>query len=118
MDLLSIIIPISLISAVWSGRVVLLMARGGFFAEFSARQDLLATTMGVFILPAQIALLIIGFLVFQWWVWLIILAIILLPISALVGRNSFPFFLQIKTVLDLIAIGGTLYSYSMHFELF
>lgn len=108
---------IGLVCAVLSSRVILLIARGGWFADFSTRQGLLSQLMGGAMLPAQIALIALGFVVATWWVWLGIVLVTLFVMGALVTRSTFPFFFQLRTLLDLTAIGCAVFGWATYLEL-
>lgn len=102
-----------------SARVTLLSHRGGWLLEDHARKspamiifDLIGTVSGI-------AAFIISFLLFDWWLPLVAMAIgYWLVAPFIVTRNSYAFWYQTQFVTALVAMGCSFAICGIYFEFF
>lgn len=102
-------------SAIIAGRVTLLAARGGFTDEFFARQSSLTSIFGALGLPVQIALIIYGFLLFEWWIWIPVALVTIIICGMFVTRGLFAFFAMTQGLFLAVSTACAAYLWFNYF---
>ena len=110
---------VGMIASGISARVTLLSHRGGWFYEDEAQKPMPMVIFDLIGTVSGLAAFVISFLLFQWWIPLVALAVgywIIAPF--VVTRLSHAFFYQIQTLTALVALICSGLICAMYFEIF
>ncbi len=110
---------VGMIASGIGARVALLSHRGGWLLEDQARKSNGLTIFELSGTVAGIAAFVVSFLLFQWWVPLVALALGYWFVAPfVVTRTSYPFFYQTQFVTSLVALVCSCILCATYFKVF